>query len=83
MVRLVLFDIDGTLIQTGGAGVKAFGRAVETEFNVPNGTASVKFAGRTDTGIARPYNLSVEVMYALDSGMQKLVRIDAERRKAW
>jgi len=27
MVRLVLFDIDGTLIRTGGAGVKAFARA--------------------------------------------------------
>jgi phosphoglycolate phosphatase-like HAD superfamily hydrolase len=27
MIRLVLFDIDGTLIHTGGAGVKAFARA--------------------------------------------------------
>jgi phosphoglycolate phosphatase-like HAD superfamily hydrolase len=53
VIRLVLFDIDGTLIRTGGAGVKAFGRAFETEFRVPNGTARIKFAGRTDTGLAR------------------------------
>src|SRR3989442_870860 len=37
VVRLVLFDIDGTLICTGGAGVKAFGRAVVTEVNMPDG----------------------------------------------
>src|SRR5262249_38058204 len=33
MVRLVLFDIDGTLVRTGGAGVKAFAKVFETEFN--------------------------------------------------
>ncbi|MBI5772221.1 MAG: HAD family hydrolase [Verrucomicrobia bacterium] len=53
MIRLVLFDIDGTLIQSGGAGVRAFGRALETEFSIPNGTGGVHFAGRTDTGLAR------------------------------
>lgn len=53
MVRLVLFDIDGTLIRTGGAGVSAFGRAFETEFGIANGAAQIKFSGRTDTGIAR------------------------------
>lgn len=53
VIRLVLFDIDGTLIRTGGAGVRAFGRAFETEFRIPNGTAQIKFAGRTDTGLAR------------------------------
>src|SRR3989442_1681758 len=57
MVRLVLFDIDGTLIQTGGAGVKAFGRACEMEFTLPNGTQRLNFAGRTDTGLAREFFL--------------------------
>jgi phosphoglycolate phosphatase-like HAD superfamily hydrolase len=53
VVHLVLFDIDGTLIRTGGAGVRAFARAFETEFQIPNGAAQIKFSGRTDTGIAR------------------------------
>ena len=55
MVRLVLFDIDGTLIQSGGAGEKAFGRVCATEFNIPNGTARLSFAGRTDRAIVREF----------------------------
>jgi len=53
MIRLVLFDIDGTLIRTGGAGVRAFGRAMASEFGVGDGEHGVHFAGRTDTGLAR------------------------------
>ena len=34
MLRLVLFDIDGTLIHTDGAGVKAFGKAFEMQFKI-------------------------------------------------
>ena len=32
MTRLVLFDIDGTLIRTGGAGVRAFSRTAAMVF---------------------------------------------------
>jgi phosphoglycolate phosphatase len=55
MVRLVLFDIDGTLIQTGGAGVKAFEQVFATEFNVPDATRRLNFAGRTDRSIVREF----------------------------
>ena len=61
VVRLVLFDIDGTLIQTGGAGVQAFGRAFATEFNIPNGAERLKFSGRTDTGLARELFLQHQI----------------------
>jgi len=57
MVRVVLFDIDGTLIQSGGAGEKAFARVCESEFGVPNGTARIHFAGRTDPSIVREFFL--------------------------
>lgn len=53
MIELVLFDIDGTLIQTGGAGVKAFARAFQSTFGIENATKAIQFAGRTDTGLAR------------------------------
>src|ERR1043166_856514 len=53
MIRLVLFDIDGTLIHTSGAGIKSFGRAFEMEFGLANAAEGVQFAGRTDTGIVR------------------------------
>ena len=52
MIRLVLFDIDGTLILTGGAGMKAFTEAFAEAFDLPNATESMEFAGRTDRGLA-------------------------------
>lgn len=55
MVRLVLFDIDGTLIRTHGAGVKAFARAFAVEFGLGNGTETMSFAGRTDTSLVREF----------------------------
>src|ERR1043165_4129253 len=55
MIRLVLFDIDGTLILSGGAGEKAFARVFDTEFHVPNGTTQLRFAGRTDPSIVRQF----------------------------
>jgi phosphoglycolate phosphatase-like HAD superfamily hydrolase len=55
MIRLVLFDIDGTLLHSGGAGVKAFGRAFASEFGVHDGTERLKFAGRTDVSLVREF----------------------------
>lgn len=55
MVRLVLFDIDGTLIHTGGAGVQAFGRAFAAEFDLHHGTERMRFAGRTDSGLVSEF----------------------------
>ncbi|MBC8242973.1 MAG: HAD family hydrolase [Verrucomicrobia bacterium] len=52
-VRLVLFDIDGTLVSTGGAGMKAFGEAFEAAFGIGNVTGEIKFAGRTDYSLFR------------------------------
>jgi phosphoglycolate phosphatase len=53
MLRLVLFDIDGTLLHTNAAGIRAFAKTLESQFNIPNGTDGLKFAGRTDTGLVR------------------------------
>ena len=55
MVRLVLFDIDGTLVRTGGAGVKAFAKTFASEFKVADGFERLKFAGRTDIGLVREF----------------------------
>ncbi|MFM7101415.1 MAG: HAD family hydrolase [Verrucomicrobiota bacterium] len=55
MTRLVLFDIDGTLIRTGGAGVKAFARTAAEVFGRPGGTAGLSFAGRTDLSLVREF----------------------------
>jgi phosphoglycolate phosphatase-like HAD superfamily hydrolase len=55
MVRLILFDIDGTLVHTGRAGVKAFARVFSTEFGAHDGTERMKFAGRTDVSLVREF----------------------------
>ena len=57
MVQLVLFDIDGTLIRTGGAGVKAFARTFASEFKLADGMERLSFAGRTDTSLVREFLL--------------------------
>ncbi|HEY3861392.1 MAG TPA: HAD hydrolase-like protein [Verrucomicrobiae bacterium] len=55
MIRLVLFDIDGTLVHTGGVGIQAFARAFASEFGAASGTERLKFAGRTDVSLVREF----------------------------
>jgi phosphoglycolate phosphatase-like HAD superfamily hydrolase len=55
MVRLVLFDVDGTLVHTGRAGSQAFGKTFATEFNAHDGIEKIKFAGRTDVSLVREF----------------------------
>ncbi|MDX1952907.1 MAG: HAD hydrolase-like protein [Verrucomicrobiota bacterium] len=51
--KLILFDIDGTLIRTGGAGIRAFAETFEQEFGLQDATKEISFAGRTDTSLVR------------------------------
>lgn len=53
MVKLILFDIDGTLIRTGGAGVRAFAQTFAEVFGLPEATKKLQFAGRTDVSLVR------------------------------
>src|SRR6476661_9321017 len=48
---LILFDIDGTLVLTGGAGGRAMSRAFEQVFAIANAFDGVPMAGRTDAWI--------------------------------
>ncbi len=51
--RLLLWDIDGTLIRSGGAGQKALVRVVQKRFGGSDDLRDIEIAGRTDVGIAR------------------------------
>jgi phosphoglycolate phosphatase-like HAD superfamily hydrolase len=51
--RLILWDIDGTLVNTGSAGLHALVRATVERFGGDGDLNGVEIAGRTDTGIAR------------------------------
>ena len=49
---LILFDIDGTLIKTGGAGQVAFFDTIREDFGISELPQGVPFAGRSDRAIA-------------------------------
>jgi phosphoglycolate phosphatase len=50
---LYLFDIDGTILLTGGAGRRSFERAFAEVTGRPDALRAVSFGGMTDKGIAR------------------------------
>jgi phosphoglycolate phosphatase len=50
---LLLFDIDGTLITSGGAGERALCEAMQDRFGVPEDLKGITLAGATDALIAR------------------------------
>ena len=49
--RLLLFDIDGTLITSGGAGVEALKLALIERFGISDNLSDIEIAGMTDSGI--------------------------------
>ena len=51
MRKLVLFDIDGTLVLTGGAGLRAMNTAIEEVLGHADALNGISLAGRTDWSI--------------------------------
>ncbi len=52
-MHICLFDIDGTLLSSGGAGKAAMEAALEAEFAVTRSSGGVPFSGRTDRAITQ------------------------------
>lgn len=50
---LILWDIDGTILHSGGAGMKALQAALREVFGVSGSLAGIDFAGRTDPWIMK------------------------------
>ena len=49
--RLILFDIDGTLLDVKGAGRRSFAEALTLTWGITDDLADVRFAGATDLGV--------------------------------
>jgi phosphoglycolate phosphatase len=64
-VRLLLFDIDQTLVNTGGAGLRALDRACFKLFAIERAMDGISPHGKTDPAIAREI-LSVRLGLASD-----------------
>lgn len=79
--RLLLWDIDGTLISTGAAGHRAIIRATAERFGGDGDLDGVEIAGRTDTGIAQQvlqkYGAPINDQ-SVDSFLDLYVRLLAE-----
>ncbi len=52
-MKLLLFDIDGTLLHSGGAGLRAMSQAFEELHDIPEAFEGISLAGRTDTAIVK------------------------------
>jgi phosphoglycolate phosphatase-like HAD superfamily hydrolase len=52
-VKLLLFDVDQTLISTGGAGIRALNRAFQKVYALENVMDAITPGGKTDPGIVR------------------------------
>lgn len=51
--KLFLFDLDGTLVTTGGAGLRALSRAFLELYEIPDVMTSLNPCGKTDPAIFR------------------------------
>jgi phosphoglycolate phosphatase-like HAD superfamily hydrolase len=74
--RLILFDVDGTLVRAAGAGRRALGRAFLEVFDVDTsltGARDVRFEGRTDPAIIADMAAAAGISAAdLDAGADRL-----------
>ena len=67
MKKLVLFDIDGTLVLTGRAGVRALDRALVAVIAHKNALDGISIAGRTDRAIIIGKGKNLQFMEQLNA----------------
>jgi phosphoglycolate phosphatase len=72
MRKLILFDIDGTLVLTGGAGIRAMNRACEELVGHPHALEGIPVAGRTDQIILA--DVVARAGHSLDDGLLDRLR---------
>jgi phosphoglycolate phosphatase-like HAD superfamily hydrolase len=73
MKKLILFDIDGTLINTGGAGVRSLEKAFNELFGVKDTFKDYSMAGKTDRQIMRE-GLKIQGLLSGDGDLNRLVK---------
>ena len=71
--KLVLFDIDETLIDSGRAGTRALNRAFIELFNINNAFRDIKMAGMTDLQIIKE-GLSIQGLAQKNGEVDMVVR---------
>lgn len=65
-MKLLLFDIDGTLIHSDGAGMRAMTAAFEQLYGIADAFKGVSMAGRTDTSILIDAFINYQLPFTTD-----------------
>ena len=84
---LVLFDIDGTILISGGAGERSLRLGFKEEFGLEEDLKQVDIAGRTDSGIARQIlakhglQATPEMLERFFSGYLRHLKFELPRRQ--
>ena len=65
-MKIILFDIDGTLIHSGGSGMRAMTLAFEEVFGIEKGINGIQLAGRTDTLILMDAFERTDIIWSID-----------------
>lgn len=73
-MKIVLFDVDGTLLWTDGAGRRAIHRALHDVLGIEHPAASFRFDGRTDPEIVRLFAAAAGRQHGPDTVAEVLAR---------
>ncbi|MEE8328721.1 MAG: HAD family hydrolase [Thermodesulfovibrionia bacterium] len=73
MKKLILFDIDGTLVHTGGAGTLSMNKAFFEHFGIQDAFKNILMAGKTDRQIMREGLIFHSLPY-MDGNVELLVK---------
>lgn len=71
MNKLILFDIDGTLVSMGGAGTKAMNLAFNELFSIDDAFKEIPMAGKTDIQIMKE-GLKLHCLPYMDGNVDKM-----------
>jgi phosphoglycolate phosphatase len=70
--KLILYDIDGTIVNTGGAGTRSMNYAFHKLFGIENAFADIPMAGKTDFQIMRE-GLKEHGLPYMDGNVEKMM----------
>ena len=70
--KLILFDIDGTLVSAGGAGTRSMNLAFNELFNIQNAFKNIPMAGKTDIQIMKE-GLKLHDLSYMDGNVEKMM----------
>lgn len=73
-MKYLFWDVDGTLLLTGGAGTNAMADAIKEHFNLPDFEFNKSLAGRTDSEIIKAAVLQIKGNFKLSDAASLLIK---------